>query len=244
MTTQLVPLRRCFVPPHTLTLDNYPSVDPKNKDPNSSSATTADVTPPRFAHKVLYTDWTAVCKAFMGLGPLQPMFNMPQNGLTNEYLYLKDEALHHASEADVVRTAALYVLHPINKAFNAHPYFAGTVTCRSEASLKSNGLRADVTYFKNPTGQVAGATQRAYAVIEFKKRHLIDVAQFEYAERVNSSHNEQDVRRQAPAICIQAGGTSGQGTTFYKRYSCKLMKQAAAYAIGQRTKYVALFDCK
>lgn len=223
-----IPLRRCFVPPYTLNLDVYDAEPTANTNPSSSSVTTANVTPPRFAHKILATHWNALCNAFIT--------NIPATALTNEYLSHVELLMRHASEADVVRTAALYLLHPINQAFSAHPITAGTITCLAEMS--STGLRADITYFKSPP---TPGDKRAFAVVEFKKRQLIVPQDFSRAEKCNSNMSEAQVRQDIAQIGGQAAGRNAENT-FYDDYSCKLVKQAAAYAVAHRTKYIALFN--
>lgn len=80
--------------------------------------------------------------------------------------------------------------------------------------------------------------------MEFKKRHLIIPSGFESAEKLNSAVSEAEVCRQAKDIVKLASNDKNQKNdySFYKRHSCKLMKQAAAYATQHRTKYVALFN--
>ncbi|ROV86920.1 hypothetical protein VSDG_10123 [Cytospora chrysosperma] len=225
-----IPLRRCFLQPFTLSLDNYHAEPTTNTNPSSSSVTTANVDPPSFAHKILTAYWTDLCNAFISA--------IPAARLTDEYLSHAERLIRHASEADVVRTAALYVLHPINQAFSAHSATAGTVTCLAE--LSSANLRADITYFKCPPNPGQG-NKRAFAVIEFKKRQLINSTEFARAEKCNSSMSEAQIRQNVAQISQQAKGRNIDHT-FYDGYSCKLVKQAAAYAITHRTKYIALFN--
>lgn len=78
-------------------------------------------------------------------------------------------------------------------------------------------------------------------MVEFKKRHLIVAKDFEKAEKLNSAVSEDDVRQQASQIAGRAAGFNNDNS-FYEDYSCKLMKQASAYATQHRTKYVALFN--
>lgn len=188
-----------------------------------------------------------MCHVFMGAPGVQVAPNLPllsPNALKDEYLYTKDLTVCHASEGDVVRSAAIYVLYPLNRAFQAHPYFAKTVTCQSESSLQSGSLRADVTYFKTPAGMAQGAEKRAFAVVEFKKRGLINGQEFVNAEKINHNQTEDDAINKAATLNPLAAKSDPDNNTFYKDYSLKLMKQASAYATGHRTKYVALFDCK
>lgn len=157
-----------------------------------------------------------------------------QQILQNENLYHEEPVTRHASEGDVVRSAAMYVLHPVNQALAVHPNTTGSVTCLAETT--ANKLRADITYFRN-----AAPSKRAFAVVEFKKRQLIDPSQFEKAEKINSARTQAQVIQQAPDLVARAADNNDD-RTFYDLYSCKLMKQAAAYATQHRTKYVALFN--
>jgi hypothetical protein len=244
MAAPLITLRKCFEQPHTLSLDDFNYLPPTNLNPSSSSATTAETTPPKFAHKFMYYEWTRMCHVFMGVPGVQAAPNLPllpPTALKDEYLYAKDLAVYHASEGDVVRSAAIYVLNPLNRAFQAHPYFAKTVTCQSESSLQSGSLRADVTYFKTPA---QGTEKRAFAVVEFKRRGLINEQEFVNAEKINHNQTEDDAINKTATLNPLAAKSDPDNNTFYKDYSLKLMKQASAYATGHRTKYVALFDCK
>lgn len=223
-------LRSCFVKPFDKGLTFYPFQFLSTDNPSESSATVGDVNPPAFAHKILVRVWNRISELFItGLPGAQ------EQQLEGEVLYRHENVARHNSEADVVRTAAMYVLHPINQALNSHPDTRGFVTCLAESSL--NRLRADITYFKTPS---TGGDRRAFAVVEFKKRQLIKSSQFTEAEKMLSNITENQVIANSNQI---SGRTQANNSaTYYKHYSLKLMKQASAYAILHRTKYVALFD--
>lgn len=222
-------LRQCFVPPYPR-LYNFPGDRPGNSNPSSSSITTAETNPPKFAHEIEQRDWIDTCNNIIN--------GLPGNELENEGLDSKEAIMYHKCEADVVRSAALYILHPLNQALSAHPATTGAITCLAEHS--SNGLRADITYFRNPAVPSPGAEKRAFAVVEFKRRGLIDAGEFRTAQKLDASHSVQDVMNQKNNICAKAA--SKTDATFYAKYSCTLMKQAAAYATAQRTRYIALFN--
>lgn len=183
-----------------------------------------------FAHEIEQRHWIEACNNVIN--------GLPGHELENEGLDRKEAIMYHKCEADVVRSAALYVLHPLNQALAAHPVTTGIITCLAEHS--SNGLRADITYFRNPAVPSSGAEKRAFAVVEFKRRGLIDVGEFRTAQKLGANHSVQDVMNQKNNICAKAA-LQDDGT-FYDKYSCTLMKQAAAYATSQRTRYIALFN--
>lgn len=237
MATPATTLRRCFQRPYDRSLENYP-VEPaqsgtktNNTNPPSSSMTTAKITPPAFAHKIIATHWTGLCNEFINA--------VPAPGPMDEHLTLREAVTRHASEGDVVGTSALHVLHPLNQAFSSHPITQGTVTCLAEVTATK--LRADITYFKNPATAAASA-KRSFAVVEFKRRCLIDKAEFEYAEKLKANVPEANITQQQVNQIAQGAMGRNLDNTYYDDYSCKLVKQAAAYAMTHRTKYVALFN--
>lgn len=222
-------IRRCFIKPFNKGLSSYPFQALTTDNPGESSSTVSEVNPPAFAQKMLARMWNSIAEFFItGIPGAQAQ------QLEEEFVYRDENVIRHSSEADVVRTAALYVLHPINQALDAHPNTSGFVTCLAESSL--NRLRADITYFKTPPN---GGEKRAFAVVEFKKRHLIQASQFTDAEKMPSTATEDQVIANSNQI---SGPTRANTATYYRDYSVKLMKQASAYAMLHRTKHVALFD--
>lgn len=225
--------------PFNVPLHTFPIELLSNKNPSSSSDTTGRTEPPRFAQQITITHWidlsNTIITDFVTTRALATHVRA-NLALLNENVNQREDVIRHKSEGDVVRTAALYVLHPVNQVFAAHPDTAGNVTCLAEAP--SSGLRADVTYYRNPI--TPAKEKRAFAVVEFKRRQLIEWTEFEAAEKVPAGNSEPTVQRRNE-LSRRAMGRN-HDNTYYEKYSCKLMKQAAAYAISQRTKYVALFN--
>ncbi|RYC54060.1 hypothetical protein CHU98_g12149 [Xylaria longipes] len=137
-----------------------------------------------------------------------------------------ENAMWHLSEGDVVRAAAMYLLHPINQALSAIPDFASSIRCLSEQT--TNGVRGDIAF-----NRLRSNERRCFAVVEFKKRGIIDDNEFRRAART--------ITRTSVAQHVQ-DAMNMRERTFFQDNSVKLMKQAAAYAIRNRTRYVALFN--
>jgi hypothetical protein len=173
-----------------------------------------------FAKAVPAHDWTA--RGFLFL-------NQVAHALENESIYNPEEAIHHGSEGDIVRTSALYVLHPVNQALCADRQLAGTIRCLSEHTV--NHIRSDITYYKSPIGP--DHKPRAFAVIEFKKGGAINREEFTKAEK--------DLNRHQPNHYSEAAMREVD-STFFAGDSRILMKQASSYALTHRTRYVALFN--
>ncbi|KAH8742736.1 hypothetical protein F5883DRAFT_477735 [Diaporthe sp. PMI_573] len=135
---------------------------------------------------------------------------------------MKEQAMQHNNEADVVRAAAMYLLHPVMAALDAGPTTNGGFILQSEdvriANTNTNNtVRTDITFYRiSPVGG-----HRAISVMEFKRRGVIRPNQFEAA--------------------IAAGAPAGGGTLF-EGEALKLIKQAATYAMMFQTRHVALCD--
>jgi hypothetical protein len=187
-----------------------------------SGESTTNTDPPRFAIPSP-TNWANRGTAFV-----QPL----GQSLHNQFICSREECIYHANEGDVVRAAALYLLHPVNQALCAHQILAGTINCQSEYT--ANRVRSDITYYKTPPA--SNGTSRAFAVVEFKKRGIIRQQEFQAAQKVLNPGQGHDTNYYTQAATNRDYGT------FYTGSSRILMKQAGSYATRQRTQYVALFD--
>ncbi|KAL1863059.1 hypothetical protein Daus18300_008215 [Diaporthe australafricana] len=96
--------------------------------------------------------------------------------LNNEFIYNKESAILHRNEADVVRTAALYLIHPVCQALDSFYRYNNTISSQCEDFMQ--GLRTDISFYR--TVQPA-AVQRCFAVVEFKRRTLIRPDAFQKA---------------------------------------------------------------
>ncbi|KAI0188890.1 hypothetical protein EV127DRAFT_462073 [Xylaria flabelliformis] len=186
-------------------------------DTHISGSTTMDTDPPRFYVAISHDAW-------VGLG-FQSLETVNTRALENEHISLREDAMYHLNEGDVARAAAMYLLHPINQALSAIPNFAGSIKCLSEQLM--NGVRADISFMR-----YRGNEQRCFAVVEFKKRGVIDDNEFRQAARTLKTPVSHHVK----------AAMNAPGGSFFQRNSVKLMKQAAAYATRNGTQYVALFN--
>ena len=129
------------------------------------------------------------------------------------------------SEADVVRAAALYMLHPINEALNACS--PRQIFCRSESKQQGGG-RCDVLwqYFDEQEGAWV-----VIAVLELKNRGMLHWNDLRNALRDTSTYAE-GVNKAVDA----------EDFTLFGDNMVKISKQAAAYAWQTGTPFVAVLD--
>ncbi|KAK3293780.1 uncharacterized protein B0H64DRAFT_398675 [Chaetomium fimeti] len=144
--------------------------------------------------------------------------------------------MYHASEADVVRAAGIYLMHPVGQALNFHQNLARSITIQSE--FQKSRMRTDIAYFKSPNRQ--GNPGRAFAVIEFKKRGVLSNAQFAAATKPVDTTNPAQVKQAVDAAMKRP--PVGGDRSFFERSSLKCIKQVAAYALNNKIQYAALFD--
>ncbi|KAI1738461.1 hypothetical protein F4680DRAFT_467410 [Xylaria scruposa] len=193
-----------------------PSYDPdRSGDAHLSGTTTLQTDPPRFCVLISHEAWV--------LSGLQSVDRVGRE-LDTEYTSLRENAMCHQNESDVVRGAAIYLLHPVNQALSA--LLAGSIRCLSEKG--ENTVRADIVFQR-----YRGNRWRYMAVVEFKSRGVIVGHEFRQAARTitRTSPVSEHVR-----LAVRAGGT------FFGDDSKTLMKQASAYAIQYATQYVAFFN--
>lgn len=126
------------------------------------------------------------------------------------------------SEADIVRSAALWLLHPVIIALQSEFRLVGCYAevtvddCRCDALIKIDGL--------------------PMVVLEYKNRGHIKMAEFEDG-RIQDSSPSNRVKILDKINDIQKYGESAMDNDA----TC-LTKQAAAYAKKWKTRFVALFD--
>lgn len=83
----------------------------------------------------------------------------------------KEDNIVHNNEADVVRSAILYLIHPVAQALWACPdYFRGFSSQSEDFDFRT---RTDLTFFKTAqpfNAQNSSTRTRDFAVVEFKRR--------------------------------------------------------------------------
>ncbi|KAI0189875.1 hypothetical protein F4808DRAFT_465807 [Astrocystis sublimbata] len=215
-----VTIRNSFATP----LPNYYS-RPGVVGAQSSGTATTNTDAPKFAVPIKHDGYRS-----RGIQYLRKVGRT--STLDEECVPLREGAMRHSSEGDVVRAAALYLLHPINQALAAIPDFRDTIRCLSERVSSLGNTRCDISFVHlNMDGN--GNDLRCFAVLEIKRRGVIIDSQFNNAMRTVDSQK---------ALNKHARDAELKGGTLFKSSSEMLIKQAAAYAISNRTRYVALFD--
>lgn len=185
--------------------------------------------------------------------------------LGHECIPEREDNIRHTNEADIVRTANLYLTHPVIQALGSHPRYRKTLVSQSEHVRQ--GTRTDITFKKLCPIQSAGnQVHRDFFILEFKRRGMMDVDDFQQRVPVPPNTDPQSFYRgilepvapgrkptqsqKAAAQAIPSQTVASpvlnrtQPTTF-KAGPMKLLTQAAAYAVHHSTRYVALFnyDC-
>ncbi|KAL1851002.1 hypothetical protein Daus18300_012736 [Diaporthe australafricana] len=138
--------------------------------------------------------------------------------MEQEHIYHRERASQHFNESDVVRTAAMYLVHPVVAAMDADQTTYGGVLLQSEDSARQ--VRSDMTFYR----YTYQGRNRRIAVLEFKRRGVIRPNQF--ADAMPAA---------APAFVLP-------GNTLFRGEAGKLMKQASAYAMRYETRHVAVCD--
>lgn len=217
------------------TLPGYRYTHGLKRAPQSGSKS-KQTKPPIFAVRRLANRWcdqgdNLIHNYQLSAHPLFP-------DLLTERLYNPENAIVHRNEADVVRTAAMYLIHPVCQALHVDPSATGRFASQAEDD-SADGLRTDITYYKSIPGG-----SRAFAIVEFKRRTVIREKELNDAIKTfdpnghNNARIRQDILNNVPAIS-QAGQTH---RSYFLAGSHRLLRQASAYAIEHRTRYVALFD--
>ncbi|KAI0517545.1 hypothetical protein F5B22DRAFT_109548 [Xylaria bambusicola] len=194
-------------------LDALPDIQP-------SGSSTKETNPPKFW--VMGRDWAA-----SGVNAITASRRrLVAAGLETEFIYKKETAIKLLTEGDVTRAAALYLLHPVNQALSA---LNPDISCLSEHH--GNTIRSDVTY--------KFGLDRAFAIVEFKKRGVIRMEEFRGALL---ELNNDRARAQAQINDKIMSAMDERGMSFFRKNSLNLLKQAANYAVKHGTNYVAMFD--
>jgi len=132
-------------------------------------------------------------------------------------------------EADVVRAAALYFLHPVNMALTArHPDASIECLAESTSRMSSANIRPDIVYRKNG---------RNFALLELKITGVVERPEFNAARLAATAlPNQVDAKRSNAEKEISG--------TFFRDKALKIIKQMANYSQndGWGTQYVALFN--
>lgn len=66
--------------------------------------------------------------------------------LDEQYINEKEKSMAHINEADVVRAAAIHLLHPVHQALDLCPSVNKSILVLSE--VQQNKIRTDVAYYK------------------------------------------------------------------------------------------------
>ncbi|KAK7703410.1 hypothetical protein SLS64_009079 [Diaporthe eres] len=169
----------------------------------------------------------------------------------------REDNIFHSNEADVVRSADLYLIHPVMQALAAHPRYHRSVISRSEDTLKDS--RTDMTFYI----PVQSGDHRPFAVVEYKKRQAFQAAGFNHEAmipqalraRVQALQAEFDQNLLTPSPQAQAAfkqlfegcgvKADDSDSTLFTGSENNLIKQAASYMVAYRVRHVALFnwDC-
>ncbi|KAL2128677.1 hypothetical protein VTI74DRAFT_8851 [Chaetomium olivicolor] len=199
--------------------------------------TTSLIAPPKFAEDVPAIRWIVhAANVVNEIRHHVAMARPPYDPLNDEHVSLEERSVYHGGEADVVRTSGIYLLHPVHQALDALPTVHGTI--RVQAEVQSNRLRTDLTYYKSTA---ASGTYRPFAVIEFKRRGILNPSDFLHAVKAINNSNQTTRDASINKHVNDAKATTGQNT-FFVNNSLKGLKQISAYAMNNRTQYCALFD--
>lgn len=127
------------------------------------------------------------------------------------------------SEADIVRSAALWLLHPV------------IIALQSE--FKSVGCYAEVTIDDCRCDALIKINGETMVVLEYKNRGHVNRAQFDKGLIRDPSYSNRDEILDMINAAMQTSNKS-----LMAHNAVCLTKQAAAYATKWQTRYVGLFD--
>lgn len=166
-----------------------------------------------------------------------------------------EKNIQHGNEADIVRTATLYLVHPVIQALCAHPSYQDCLISKSEDT--QGGTRTDVTFKKVYFNQAGQQKTRSFAILEFKRRGAIQGDDFRHqalgppGSVLPASNTLYVAIGQVPspqqlaavtAIVPPAPPNPNIPRTMFTGGPLALIKQATAYSIEHRTQYVVLFN--
>lgn len=183
-----------------------------------------------------------------------------------------EENIYHANEADVVRSASLYLIHPVMEALTAYPRYHRSIATKAEDI--NGATRTDLTFYIPSTGTNAA---RPFAVAEYKKRETFQAEDFNHKNIISSAtppswgtDKEEIAAKLAQIIESKPCGPDGEDelreavaafeelvqeckkqsgvdymhsmTSIFDGNALKLIKQAASYMVTDRVRYVILFN--
>jgi hypothetical protein len=161
--------------------------------------------------------------------------------IDEQYINEKEISMVHRNEADVVRAAAVHLLHSVNQALDLCPAVGQSMVVHSEA--QQNRMRTDVSYSK-----IINGTPKPMAIIEFKRRGILHDNEFMKGpvKKKVATATSTNIPLPTPAEIKkwedEAKSANSTEKTLFKRNALKCMKQISAYAVDRNTKYCALFD--
>ena len=202
-----------------------------------SGKTTERTAPPKYHESRPLNDYTAAGQAAVAA---------VQADLQQHYMPSGEDLFAHRAEADVVRSAALYLLHPVNMALN----FRSPLDYKCFSEFKANTVRSDVVFIRRADN---GVGVSCFAVLEFKNRGVLDLHRHPWDQTLTSGRNTGALLTQQVLASNAFGGNinlvvgnapenDAEEMTYFDGNPLILVKQAALYAIKYKTKYVALFD--
>ena len=203
-------------------LHDLPQVTGLGADTHTSSETTAQTDPPKF-----WTDRTI--QPYQLLANLALANTTVRRVVTENYLPSNEPTFMVLAEADVVRAAALYFLHPVNMALTAR-HSDVTIECLAESTSRGSSakIRPDILYRKNG---------RNFALLEYKIMGVVDRPQFIRARVAATALPNQVTEKRADA-------ENQKFYTFFSINALKIIKQMANYSENDErgTQYVAMFN--
>jgi hypothetical protein len=227
-------------------IPNAVEADLKAHTPGTGS-TTEQTEPPKYHESRHVNEYTSVGQTALAMPAVQGQ--LQQNFMPSD-----EDLFAHRSEADVVRSAALYLLHPVNMALSFRS--PRNYKCSSEYTTNTPSsdtpfrgkVRSDIVFFRQ-----SGTTMQPMAVLEFKNRGILDHHPDLWnktltAQRTSGALLTPQVLASAKFggnldyVVANAPDNAAHEMTYFDGNPLILVKQAAAYAIGHRTRYVALFD--
>ncbi|KAK4031439.1 hypothetical protein C8A01DRAFT_42103 [Parachaetomium inaequale] len=208
-----------------------------NQKVSELGATTGKYPAPAVAIELKASEWTDIGdEVLLDINQALQAGQQLTPRLDEQYINEKEKSMAHTNEADVVRAAAIHLLHPVHQALDLCPTVNKSIMVRSE--VQQNKMRTDISYYK-----IINGTPTPMAIIEFKKRGVFYYDQFKKAFKTVAAgatnppaptSNEKNVWKAAVA--------NKKHKTLFEDNALKGMKQISAYAVDRHTKYCALFD--
>jgi hypothetical protein len=178
----------------------------------------------------------------------------------------KEIGITHSNEADVVRSAGLYLIHPVMQAMAAHPRYYKEILSKSE--VHKGKTRTDMAFYQFDKNSEA----RPFAVVEYKKRESFQGDEFRHEKAIKNivpsswkadlqkkydeilmpyprdrvgQQNHRASSEQAFKELVKHCRLEDQGATMFDKSALNAIKQASSYMVSYGVRYVALFnwDC-